>query len=185
MTIQQKPAPFRAPAAVRGSPLGASSVGIEILVCGSPDRGDDGAPIRAAALIGHCVPNDVRVRIVGQLDIDDLLAVPRDAGVVIVDAAVGIPPGRIVELPVTGFVGRKDGLRPRSSHALSLPEVVGLAEMIRGRPVEGRIVAIGGVDFGLGTPLSEPVATAVPALASAIRHAIDHVRATDHAGRGV
>ena len=176
MTIKQQHAPFRTPAIVDRSPRAATSVGVEVLVCGSPDRGDDGAPIRAAALIAHRMPDDVRVRIVGQLDIDDLLAVPRDAGVVIVDAAVGIPPGRIVELPVTGLLGRDDGLRPRSSHALAFPEVIGLAGLIRSRPVRGLIVAIGGVHFGLGAALSQRVAVALPALADAIVQAVERTR---------
>jgi hydrogenase maturation protease len=184
MTIQETPGPARPPGPSDRSDQAGQPVAVEVLACGSHDRGDDGAPIAAASLISEHLPSDVRVRIVGQLDIDHLLAIPTAVPVVIVDAAVGIPPGEIVELPVNGFVGRKDGLRPRSSHALSLPEVVGLAELIRGRPVEGRIVAIGGVDFGLGETLSERVSTAVPALTAAIRHAIDRVRATDPAGRG-
>jgi len=179
MTIKQEPAPFGAPAILDRSPRAATSLGVEVLVCGSPDRGDDGAPIRAAALIGHRMPVDVRVRIVGQLDIDDLLAVPRDAGVVIVDAAVGIPPGRIVERPVTGLVGRDDGFRARSSHALAFPEVIGLAGLIRNRPMRGLIVAIGGSHFELGAPLSRRVAVALPALADAIVQAVERTRLFD------
>jgi hydrogenase maturation protease len=176
MTIKQQPAPFRAPAIVDRAPLAAGPVGVEVLVCGSPDRGDDGAPIMAAALIDNRMPDDVRVRTVGHLDIDDLLAVPRDAGVVIVDAAVGIPPGRIVELPVTGLVGRDDGFRARSSHALAFPEVIGLAGLIRNRPMRGLIVAIGGSQFDLGASLSRPVAVALPALADAVVQAVERTR---------
>jgi hydrogenase maturation protease len=153
----------------------APSVAVEVLVCGSPDRGDDGAPTAAAAVLRDDVPDDVRIRIVGSLDIDDLLAVPTGARVVIVDTAVGIRPGHIVELPLTGLVGRADGLRPRSSHALAFPEVIGLAELIRGRPVQGRIVAIGGTAFGLGATLSPRVASAIPALVAAVREAMDRV----------
>jgi hydrogenase maturation protease len=178
MTIKEQPAPFRPLAIVDRSARVADSVAVDVLVCGSPDRGDDGAPIKVAALIAHRVPDDVRVRIVCQLDIDDLLAVPRDAGVVIVDAAVGIPPGRIVELPVTGLVGRDDGPRPRSSHALAFPEVIGLAGLLRSRPVRGSIVAIGGLHFGLGAALSRPVAVALPALVDAVIQAIERTRRT-------
>jgi hydrogenase maturation protease len=179
MTIKEQHAPFRRLAIVDRSPRAATPVGVEVLVCGSPDRGDDGAPISAAALLGHRMPHDVRVRIVGQLDIDDLLAVPRDAGVVIVDAAVGIPPGRIVELSVTGLVGRDDGFRARSSHALAFPEVIGLAGLIRNRPMRGLIVAIGGSHFELGAPLSRRVAVALPALADAVVQAVERTRLLD------
>jgi hydrogenase maturation protease len=152
------------------------TVAVEVLVCGSPDRGDDGAPLAAAEVLRQELPDDVRVRIVGQLDIDDLLAIWTDARVVIVDAAVGIRPGQIVELPLAGFVGREDRLRPRSSHALAFPEVLGLAEVMRGRPLRGLIVAMGGRDFGLGAAFSPRVARAVPTFAAAIGDAIRRVR---------
>jgi len=155
------------------SAAGSASVAVEVLVCGSPDRGDDGAPMAAAALLRDGLPKDVRIQVVGQLDIDHLLAVPAGARVVIVDAAVGVRPGQIVELPLTGLVGREDRLRPRSSHALMFPEVIGLAELIRGRPVQGRIVVIGGMAFGLGAAFSPRVAKAIPALVGAIREAVE------------
>ncbi len=167
-----------APAATDSSSAGAQPVGVEVLVCGSPDRGDDGAAVAAAALLRGHLPDGVRVRSVGQLDIDDLLAVPAAAGVVIVDAASGLRPGQIVDLPLAGLIGRPERLRPRSSHAVGMPEVVALAELIQGRPVRGRIVAIGAVDFGLGRALSRPVAAAMPALISAILGAIAEIRTT-------
>lgn len=153
-----------------------SAVAVEVFVCGSPDRGDDGAPIAASGLLRGGLPPDVAVRVVGQLDVDDLLSIPPGAGVVIVDAATGIDPGAIVDLALTGLIGQQDGVRPRSSHALALPEVVGLAEMIRGWPLRGRIVAIGGAQFGLGEPFSWPVAAALPVLSDAILEAVGHVR---------
>lgn len=163
------------PAAYDRSPETSRDVVVEVLVCGSQDRGDDGAPMIAAARLGADLPPDVRVRVVGQLDIDDLLAVPPGAGVVIVDAATGIRPGQIVHLPLAGLIGQVGGPRPRSSHALAFPEVIGLAELMRGRPVRGRIVAIGGVQFGLGRALSRPVTAAMPALIAATLEAIESV----------
>jgi hydrogenase maturation protease len=152
---------------------------VEILACGGPDRGDDGAAMAAVARLTDALPADVRIRLVGQLDIDDLLAVQQGAGAVVVDTAVGIDPGWIVEIPFSGLAGRSSGIRPRSSHALSIPETIGVANMIRGRPLEGMIVAIGGVDFGLGESLSWPVIAAmdafVMAIADAVRRTRDHV----------
>ena len=152
-------------------------VAVEVLVCGSTDRGDDGAPIVAAAMLDGQMPDDVALRIVGQLDIDDLLAIPADAAVVIVDTAVGIRAGQILELPLNALIGRHDRLRPRSSHALAFPEVIGLAELIRGHPTRGRIVAIGGSEFGLGADLSGAVARAVPGLVTAVLDAVERLRA--------
>lgn len=167
-----------------GTEASVPAIAVEVLVCGAPDRGDDGAPIAAAALIGDRAATNVRIRIVGQLDIDDLLAVPATAGVVIVDAAIGLRGGRIVELPLTGLIGREDGPRPRSSHALAFPEVVGLAEFIRGRPMCGRVVVIGGSSFGLGEALSPAVAAALPALTTAVLDAVDDVSSDSRSGAG-
>jgi hydrogenase maturation protease len=152
-------------------------VQVEVLICGSPDRGDDGAPAVAAASLADHLPPNATIRTVGMLDIDDLLSVPPGARVIIVDAATGIRPGQIVELPLDGLVDREDRLRPRSSHALGFPEVIGLATLIRGRPLAGRIVAIGGSRFGLGAALSDKVARAIPALARAVSDAVERAGA--------
>jgi hydrogenase maturation protease len=161
-----------------------STVGVEVLVCGSPDRGDDGAPIAASQLLRGKLPADVAMRVVGMLDVDDLLSIPPGAGVVIVDAATGIDPGMVVDLGLTGLIGRQGGVHPRSSHALALPEVVGLAEMMRGRPLRGRIVAIGGAQFGLGEPFSHPVSSALRQLSEAVLEAVVHVRPSGDPGGG-
>lgn len=166
---------------VRARPAGPA-VAVEILVCGSADRADDGAPIAACPLVRPLLPDDVSLRIVGQLDIDDLLAIAKHAGVVVMDVATGIEPGSIVELVLTGLSDGMTSVQARSSHALAIPEVVGLAEMIRGRPIRGRIVAIGGAQFGLGRPMSRIVEAALPALARATLDAIEHVRAVGDAG---
>ena len=63
-----------------------ATVAVEVLVCGSPDRGDDGAPLAVMRRLRDQLPTDVTMRAVGMLDVDDLLSVPAGAGVVIVDA---------------------------------------------------------------------------------------------------
>lgn len=157
-------------------PRRATTVAVEVLLCGSPDRGDDGAPMAVMGRLREELPSDVAVRVVGMLDVDDLLSVPCGAGVVIVDAATGIEPGGIVDLALNGLIGRSDGVHPRSSHALTLPEVIGLADMLRGRPLPGRIVAIGGSHFGLGSSFSRPVSAALQPLGDAIVQAVTSVR---------
>jgi len=169
MTLEVPPGPAR-------------TAPVEVLVCGSPDRGDDGAPIAAAALLHGQLPEAVRMRIVGGLDVDHLLSVPADAGFVIVDAATGLRPGQVVDLPLNELSGRRGEPRPRSSHTLAFSEVLGLAELIQGRPLQGRIVAIGGTAFGLGSPPSEPVAAAIPELVAAIISAIEAVRGSVRLG---
>jgi hydrogenase maturation protease len=156
----------------------ATDVGalVEVLACGNPDRGDDGASLAALAELAPNLPADVTVRLVGQLDIDDLLAVPSGAGAVVVDTVTGVDPGWVVEIPFVGFAGRESGIRARSSDALSRPETVGVASMIRGRPLVGVLVAIGGSSFGPGDALSWPVATGLCSFRVAIADAIERVR---------
>lgn len=171
--------PARPPADPASPVRRGPAIAVEVLVCGSPDRGDDGAPIAAMRLLRASLPRDVARRVVGQLDVLDLLSIPPGAGVVIVDAATGIDPGAIVDLALSGLIGHQHQVRPRSSHALALPEVVGVAEMIRGRPLRGRIVAIGGAQFDFGEPFSRPVSAALRPLSDAILEAIGHVRPPD------
>jgi Ni,Fe-hydrogenase maturation factor len=149
---------------------------VEVLACGDRDRGDDGASLAALAALAPELPADVTVRLVGQLDIDDLLAVPSGAGAVVVDTATGIDPGWVVEIPFVGFAGRESGIRARSSDTLSRPETIGVASMIRGRPLVGVLVAIGGSSFAPGDALSWPVATGLCSFRVAIADAIERVR---------
>lgn len=152
------------------------SVAVEVMVCGSPDRGDDGAPAAALRRMRGELPLDVTIRAVGELDVDDLLAIAVGAGVVVVDAVVGIPVGSVISWPLTGLIGQGATVHMRSSKALALPEVVGVAEMIRGHPLRGRIVAIGGGRFRLGRGVSRPVAAGLAAFSDAILDAIRQVR---------
>ena len=54
--------------------------------------------------------------------------------------------------------------------------MIGLADMVRGRPLRGRIIAIGGGKFSLGAGLSPSVANAIPALVGAVLDAIRRLR---------
>ena len=64
--------------------------------------GDDGASIAALGELAPDLPSDVSIRLVGQLDIDDLLALPPGAGAVVVDTATGVDPGWVVEIRSSG-----------------------------------------------------------------------------------
>ena len=163
-----------------GDPPYDESVGsvlVEVLACGDLDRGDDGASIAALAELTPGLPADVTVRHVGKLGIDDLLTVPSAAGAVVVDTASGVDPGWVVEIPFSGFAGGASGIRARSSESLSRPETVGVASMIRGRPLTGVLVAIGGASFNPGDSLSWPVASGLSSFRVAIADAIERVRA--------
>ena len=168
--------PARAAANRRGAQARAR-IAVEILVCGNADRADDGVGIAVAEALRDRLPADVRLQIVGQLQVDDLLAVAPGAAVIVIDAATGVRGGRVVQLPLDGLLGRDDELRPRSSHALGFREVLGVADVIRGHPLVGRIVAVGGVRFGLGGPMSPSVIRAIPSMVNAVHQAVAELRA--------
>ena len=148
---------------------------VDVLVCGAEDRGDDAAGLVAVRYLAHQLPSGVRIRAVGHLDVLDLMDLPGNVGVVIVDAATGMAPGSIVDLPIDEL-GRLRTCRPRSSHAITGPEVIGLAALLRREPLAGRIVAIGGAEFGIGAGLSPRVAEAIPGLIASILEAVESVR---------
>ncbi len=57
---------------------------------------------------------------------------------------------------------------PSSSHVLAVDQVLGLAEILRGRLPDGAFVGIGASSAGIGAPLSPAVAEGLPAFRAAI-----------------
>lgn len=172
-----RPVPSRPSVDPSRGPTTPAGTRVEVLACGQSRHGDDAAASAALAHLAPALEPDVRARVVGQLDLDDLLAVAPGAGIVVVDTAVGLAPGWIVEFPVGGLAGRATGIHPRASLVLSIPETIEVASIIRDRPLVGMVVAIGGLDFGLGEPLSWPVRAGMEGFERAIVDAIDRVRA--------
>lgn len=151
---------------------------VRLLVCGNTDRGDDGAALAAvtgllAGLPAHLLA-DLEVRPCESLQLEDLLELPDDGACVIVDAARGMTPGAVVTIALTDVPARdaRTGPVPRSSHVLPIGQIVAMAEVMRGRPVAGSLVAIGGVSFGFGPGLARPVRRALPAFQAAIEAAL-------------
>jgi hypothetical protein len=168
---------IRIPDVQAGAVVGARpTTRVELLACGTADRGDDGAPFVAVATLMAGFPDDVAVRAIEHLDIDDLLAVPPGAGVVVIDTVLGIDPGWVIQIPFAGLVGRGSEMALRSSKALAIPGTIGLASMIHGRPMAGIVVVIGGVNFGFGDALSWPVVAGLGTYRLSILDAIDRVR---------
>jgi Ni,Fe-hydrogenase maturation factor len=122
---------------------------VRLLVCGNADRGDDGAALSAVATLLPSLPaallERLEVRRCGQV-------------AVVVDAAVGISPGRVVTMPIGAITADGIAPTPRSSHELPIDQVLGLAATLRpGGLPEGTFVGIGGRRFGYGRPLSRSV----------------------------
>ena len=154
---------------------------LRILVCGTADRGDDGA---ALAAISHVLPDlpevlrgRLEVRRCPQLDATDVMDVGEGIACVVIDTVVGIEPGTIVAMALDDLARRPGGVAPRSSHALSVDDALLIAEACRGSLPAGTFVGIGGKWFGYGERFSRAVTAGLPEFATAIRHSIEELLA--------
>ncbi len=151
---------------------------IRLLVCGTADRGDDGAALVAAATLLPTLDafdrSALEVRRCGQLDVEDLLDLSPGVVGLILDTAVGVAPGCIVRIPFAELLAPVGKPAPRSSHALPIDQVLGLAAALDRMP-EGVFVGIGGRRFGFGQPLSRVVRAALPAYRDAILAEIENL----------
>lgn len=159
---------------------------VRLLVCGSADRGDDGAALSAVAGLLSGLPPHLlavlEVRRCEQLQLEDLLELPDGSACVITDSVVGLPVGQIVTIPLPELPERDAAAAPtpRSSHVLPIGQLVAIAQIMRDAPLAGSFVGIGGRSFGFGRALSRPVRAALPAFRDAIEVAlIDAVAIVD------
>jgi len=152
---------------------------VRLLVCGTADRGDDGAALVAAATLLPVLTEAQRtlleIRRCGQLDVDDL-GMPDGVAGLIIDAAVGVTPGAIVTVAFEDLAAGGGIPAPRSSHALPVGQVLALAATL-GRLPRGTFVGIGGRRFGFGQGLSRSVRAAMPAYREAIVAEIERLAA--------
>ena len=89
-----------------------------VLVLGDPMRGDDGAALLAAQRLEAAAIPDCRIRHVGQLGPDDLVAALTEGRCLVLDAVRGVPPGEVVELPLARVADGKRsaaGVLPRAA----------------------------------------------------------------------
>ena len=146
---------------------------VRLLVCGNADRGDDGAALSAIATLLPSLPSAMLERLevlrCGHRRVEDLTDVPAGEVTVVVDAAVGIPPGHVVTVPIGQILSEAGSPTPRSSHELPIDQVLSLAQVLRpGGLPEGVFVGIGGRRFGYGRPLSRSVRLNMAAFQAAI-----------------
>jgi hydrogenase maturation protease len=155
--------------------MNAPAPTIRLLVCGSADRGDDGAAVHAVAHLLPRLEPDLRQRIevrrCPQLDAVDLIDVAPGEACVVLDTVVGVEPGEVVEIPLDGLVTRQ-GINPRSSHALPIDQVLGITMAVRGAVPAGTFVGIGGKWFGFGQLQSRALRNGMPAFERAAEDAI-------------
>lgn len=151
---------------------------VRVLVCGSADRGDDGAALCAVA---HILPRletalrqRVEVRRCLQLDAADLIDVADGEACLVLDTVVGVEPGSVVRIPLDELTRLEDAA-PRSSHALPISQVLGIAEAIRGQVPRGLLVGIGGKWFGYGETRSRALRDGMAAFEAAALQAIEEL----------
>lgn len=151
---------------------------VRLVVCGNADRGDDGVALAAAATLLPALPPELapklEVRRCPDLRTEDLIDLPDGVQALIIDAVLGLSPGDIVRMPL-GELAARPAFTPRSSHQLPIDLVVGLAGVIRKRPVPGVFIGLAGHRFGYGTPLSRAARAALPAFRLAIEQELERM----------
>jgi len=90
----------------------------------------------------------------------------------VADAAAGVAAGQVVALPLAEVAQRGARATPASSHSLPPDQALALAEEIRGSPLSGSFVGLGGAEFNLGERLSPAVEAAIPAFTEALANEI-------------
>ena len=146
---------------------------IRILVCGNADRGDDGAALSAVATLLPTLPpamlERLEIRRCGQLRVEDLVEVAAGEVAIVLDAAVGVPPGHVVTVPIDRILADPSSPTPRSSHDQPIEALLDAARGLRpgGLPA-GSFIGIGGRRYGYGRPLSRSVRLNMAAYQTAI-----------------
>ena len=153
---------------------------LTVLVCGEPARGDDGVAFAAVAALPASVRDRVDIVVCGQLAADHLLDIPEGMPCIVLDAAVGVAPGEVVTMSLADVAARRGGGAPRSSHTLPPDQAISLATTLRGAPLPGVFVGIGGRSFGLGAELSPEVASGLPRLVERLAEEIIRLGAGRH-----
>jgi hydrogenase maturation protease len=154
----------------------APAAPVLVLACGALDRTDDAAGLLAARLLRERLAASgdaagVEIEEVGDLSVDDLTERPAGQRIVILDAAVGPAPGEVVRLPFEALPAAR--ARPRSSHELPIPEMLGLAALLAGHPPEGELVAIGMASAAYGDRLTPGVEAGMASFVETALEAIE------------
>ena len=158
--------------------MNAPAPAVRLLVCGNADRGDDGAALSAVA---HVLPRlapglrqQLEVRRCRQLDATDLIDVRAEEACVVIDTVVGVEPGEVVELTLEELAAQ-GSVAPRSSHALPIGQVLGIAHAVRGSLPRGTFIGIGGKWFGFGELRSRALRDGMPAFERTLEAVIEEL----------
>jgi hydrogenase maturation protease len=152
---------------------------VRLLICGAADRGDDGAALTAIArllpTLGPATLERLEVRRCLQLDPLDLIDVAPDQSCLVIDTVLGIEPGSVIAIPLQDISSGHSAVAPRSSHALPIEQVLGIAAAIRGTLPAGTFVGIGGKWFGFGARHSRAVTAGLGDLQATVKAELDNL----------
>ena len=152
---------------------------LRLLVCGTAERGDDGAALAAISHVLPTFPDALRVRIeirrCSSFAAADIIDVGSGLSCVLIDTVVGVEPGQVITLPLDALARGHVGIALRSSHTLDVNAELLLAEAVRGALPPGTLVGIGGKWFGYGDRYSRAVRCGLPAFADAIRLTVEEM----------
>ena len=151
----------------------AGQLPVDVIACGRHGRRDEAAPLEIAAAIERRLPARARLLRVAQVGVDDLLAVRVGGSLVVIDTMAGLRPGQFVVGRLADLGITTSGPMPRGARSLTMPGLLGLVDMIRGRPLPAVLVGIGGLRFGPGPDLTPRVARGLPAIVEAVLQAVD------------
>lgn len=158
----------------------AASRRVRVIACGNPQAGDDALGLLAAEALRARVPDDVEVVQAGPAT--RVLELLDGTEVAIVIDAVRAPGGGRAPGTLVRVEGDAGGLPAElrgslSSHGLGLAEAVGLAAALGHAPrVIFHGVEAAGVE--MGSPVSQAVSAAMPALLEAILADVSLARAS-------
>ena len=141
---------------------------VRVLACGSFHGGDDAAALEALKLLPPAVRERAELEEVLQLSAEQLLGDPPETLRIVVDCVHGLPPGEVVDLPLSELPSLERGLGTASTHALSVGQAVALAAALDGVRSADRFLGIGGERYAQGATLSPRVAAGLPRLAGRI-----------------
>jgi hydrogenase maturation protease len=140
---------------------------ILIIGYGNPLRGDDGFGFLAAERLRETIDDpDIEILALHQLTPELMEPVSRAGRVIFIDAAAEGEPGKLVIKPVAAGPGAAAAF----THFADPGALLAGAGRLYGNVPPGTMVTVPGLDFELGSPLSEPVRAALEFLVLSAIH---------------
>ncbi len=161
--LQSGPRARTAGRAIRSPPVLLVGVGNRL-------RGDDAAGLELARLVAaRTAPGLAAVREHAGEPLDLIESLAPFEAVVIADAMrSGAPPGASRRLDVSHTPLPRELRSSTSTHAISLGDAIELARALGRLPPRVIVYALEGQRFTAGSPISEPVRAALPAIADTL-----------------